>query len=474
MSYKLPKIEIPNDNPFKNCKLNRRENAEVLETIVSTYKEGGVLALNGKWGTGKTTFVRMWQKYLKQKNITTLYFNAWESDFIIDPLIGLLGELNQISSNTSKVNISSVLNVAGKIILNAAPSIAKGVVEHYCGTNATSVIREVVDGGASLLKEEIDKYEKQTETLKQFHKALSHFVESNCNGKPLVFIVDELDRCNPHYAVKVLERIKHIFDIPNIVFVLSIDKVQLGNSIRGYYGSNWIDADEYLKRFIDIEYTLPDPDANLFCDYLYDHYDFHSYLSLEKRAQYYNANQEKDVFLSTAQILFKERRLTLRQVEKIFNNTRLAINMFNVSQIFYPDLFFLLTYLRICENDIYEKICRNEYSIGELVNKIETLISKDLLTSNNIRYKHKNRNFLFTIALLIKCYNRNSEGQDNENVLIKNEQNQKFELAFSIKNLDNNKLIEILEMSELYTGKIVCLTHFTNKINLLDNFNGIL
>jgi len=67
MSYKLPKIEIPNDNPFKNCKLKREENAKVLKSIVLTYQEGGVLALNGKWGTGKTTFVRMWQKYLKQK-----------------------------------------------------------------------------------------------------------------------------------------------------------------------------------------------------------------------------------------------------------------------------------------------------------------------------------------------------------------------------------------------------------------------
>lgn len=472
MSYKLPKIEIPSHNPFENCKLNRRENAEVLETIVSTYKEGGVLALNGKWGTGKTTFVRMWQEHLKQNNITTLYFNAWESDFIIDPLIGLLGELNQISSNTSKVNISSVLNVAGKIILNAAPSIAKGLVEHYCGTGATSVIRDVVDGGASLLKEEIDKYEKQKETLKQFHKALSDFVESSCNGKPLVFIVDELDRCNPHYAVKVLERVKHIFDIPNIVFVLSIDKEQLGNSIRGYYGSHLIDADEYLKRFIDIEYTLPDPDVNLFCDYLYDHYDFHSCFSSSKRPNRNEVHYVKVNFIRTVRVLFKEKRLTLRQIEKIFNNTRLAINMFDTGQILYPDLLFFLTYLRICENDFYDMICRKEYSIEELVRKIEELIPKYLLSVENINNYEDNRNFLYTIALLIRCYNKNNFVHGKEKELLTNNSGVEAELTFPVKYIDKKNLIDALSFRESFSWKIVNLSYFTRKINLLDSFNS--
>lgn len=71
-----------------------------------------------------------------------------------------------------------------------------------------------------------------------------------------MFIIDELDRCRPRYAVEVLEQIKHLFSVPGIVFVLSIDKVQLGNAIRGFYGSDLIDADEYYKNQIytdDIE-----------------------------------------------------------------------------------------------------------------------------------------------------------------------------------------------------------------------------
>ena len=59
-----------------------------------------------------------------------------------------------------------------------------------------------------------------------------------------------------------------------MVFVLSIDKKQLCNSIRGYYGSDLINAEEYLKRFIDIEYLLPEPDLDKLCNYLFDVYGF--------------------------------------------------------------------------------------------------------------------------------------------------------------------------------------------------------
>jgi ABC-type lipoprotein export system ATPase subunit len=56
MNCKLGKLEIPADQPFLNCKLGREKYAEVLKAIITTYKKGFVLAIDGKWGTGKTTF----------------------------------------------------------------------------------------------------------------------------------------------------------------------------------------------------------------------------------------------------------------------------------------------------------------------------------------------------------------------------------------------------------------------------------
>lgn len=86
--------------------------------------------------------------------------------------------------------------------------------------------------------------------------------------------------------MEVLERIKHFFSIKGIVFVLSIDKEQLCNSIRGHYGSDRINAEEYLRRFIDVEYKLPQPDINSYCKYLYDYFDFKDFFNQDERTRY--------------------------------------------------------------------------------------------------------------------------------------------------------------------------------------------
>lgn len=357
MNCKLEKLEIPADQPFLNCKLGREKYAEVLKTIITTYKKGFVLAIDGKWGTGKTTFVEMWKAYLELDNFQTLYFNAWENDFISDPLVGLLGELNKINSpKRTKDLASSMINKAGRIVLKAGPSMFKGVIKKYAGEEVVEILCDCVEEGSSMLKKEIENYESQKGSLLEFRKELEIFVDEVCEKKPLIFIIDELDRCNPHYAVKVLERIKHLFNIPNIIFVLSIDKEQLSNSIRGYYGSESIKANEYLKRFIDIEYTLPDPDVQSFCQYLLDYFEFNTaFYYTQDEVDYHEAKAISDLFVTT-EIIFKYKKLTLRQVEKIFTNIRLSLNLFSNKRNINANLLCLLTYLRICESDCYERL----------------------------------------------------------------------------------------------------------------------
>ena len=70
-------IEIPQENPFANDKLGRSSVCNILTDIVSFYGQSGcVMALGGEWGSGKTTFVKMWRQHLKNEGYKTLYFNA--------------------------------------------------------------------------------------------------------------------------------------------------------------------------------------------------------------------------------------------------------------------------------------------------------------------------------------------------------------------------------------------------------------
>ncbi|MFT0514897.1 P-loop NTPase fold protein [Bacteroides thetaiotaomicron] len=153
MNCKLEKLEIPADQPFWNCKLDREKYAEILKTIITTYQKGFVLAINGRWGTGKTTFVEMWKAYLELDNFHTLYFNAWENDFISDPLIGLLGELKKMSKQQkSKDLLSSIIKAGGKIVLYGGPAMVKGVIKHYTGEDVTNVVADFAKEGSSMLK----------------------------------------------------------------------------------------------------------------------------------------------------------------------------------------------------------------------------------------------------------------------------------------------------------------------------------
>ena len=466
MKCKLEKLEIPAEQPFKNCKLDREKYAEVLKTIITTYDKGFVLAINGKWGTGKTTFVEMWKAYLELNEFKTLYFNAWGNDFISDPLVGLLGELKEISLSTkTTTTFTSILTRLGKITIKAGPSILKAMLKGKVGEEALNIISDFIEEGSAMLSKEIDNYENQKKELKFFQNELEKYVNEICDKKPLIFIIDELDRCNPHYAVKTLERIKHLFNIPNIVFVLSIDKEQLSNSIRGYYGSDLIDADEYLKRFIDIEYIFPAPNIVQFCNYLYDYYGFDSY---EKARD--SRDGLKESFLVIANILFMYKNLSLRQIEKIFTHIRLSLNMYNYNQIIYSDLVCLLTYLRICEPDSYDKISYKSYSIQELIDQIETIIPKQIFNVELNASYSPNRYFYFTLALLLRCYVCSYQNSDNNDKLLTRTSSQsKLEINFNVKIINKELLAEALEWV-FNNNKMIPLSYFTNKIDLLENF----
>ena len=106
---------------------------------------------------------------------------------------------------------------------------------------------------ASMISE-TQKASDDVNTLKENLSGLYQLADSN-NPFPFVIIVDELDRCRPDFALSVLERIKHLFSVKNVVFVLSMKKVQLEKSICHIYGN--IDAAEYLQKFINCEITLP-------------------------------------------------------------------------------------------------------------------------------------------------------------------------------------------------------------------------
>lgn len=276
MLRKLDPIAIDPNEPFKNDMLGRKVSAENLTLLLQSLNQPFVMSLNGSWGTGKTTFVKMWKGLLEQKGHICFYFNAWQNDFADDPLVALIGEIKNAIDNrsvdaadsSSKITkLSNAKEVGSKIVKAVSPLLLRvltqGLLDHQAikdflpGKDSTEAVAEFVEEHS---RKRIEAYQEAQKSLMNFRKHLSRFAdEVTGNGSvtsPIVFFVDELDRCRPSFAIALLERIKHCFDVPGFAFVLSVDREQLSHTIRAQYGAG-IDANGYLRRFLDFEWALP-------------------------------------------------------------------------------------------------------------------------------------------------------------------------------------------------------------------------
>lgn len=251
--------------PCKNDVLNRYTEIENLTAILSGVQAPLVLSVTAPWGGGKTTFTRLWRHYLsKELGYESLYFNAWESDFSDDPLLPMLSNIGTWLSNRSgKSSAQEAWDKAKKY----APALIKSgavAVTKAATLGALDIHAEYEKIAAEFLGESVkgslvDHFKVQQNSLSRFKELLSEVLETLPeNQHNLIIFVDELDRCRPSYAIEVLERIKHLFNIDRIVFVLSMNEEQLANSFQGIYGTNF-DGKRYLKRFIDLDYSLRIP-----------------------------------------------------------------------------------------------------------------------------------------------------------------------------------------------------------------------
>ena len=77
---------IESTDPFYNDKLFRKNPIINLTNIIRGIQLPFVFSIEGPWGTGKTSFIKMWKQYLENNNFIAIYFNAWENDFNDDPI----------------------------------------------------------------------------------------------------------------------------------------------------------------------------------------------------------------------------------------------------------------------------------------------------------------------------------------------------------------------------------------------------
>lgn len=254
--------------------LKRNKDLVRFYDLILAQEGASSIAIDGRWGSGKTFFVKQSMLLINAKNPMSdmddekkasivyalpfpkksedvpenynvaVYYDAWENDNDTDPVLSLVYEIiKQLGINYDFDDNGNIFKLAGSVLEALTGRNINGIIENLKSENPLTNIREEKD-----LHEDIKNF--FTELLVE-------------RGNRLVVFIDELDRCKPSYAVHLLERIKHYLCDERITFVFSVNLGELQHTIKHYYG-NTFDACRYLDRFFDMRLSLPPADKTAF------------------------------------------------------------------------------------------------------------------------------------------------------------------------------------------------------------------
>lgn len=270
MLIKPKEIDLKSINGFTNGLdiFKRRTLGESLANLLMSTEENLVIGIDSQWGEGKSMFARMFSAHLtNEKNISNIYFDAFENDYQRDPFLTIVTEINDLIGEESPKLKTEFRNSA----LKASKAIARGALRIgiktvsaglFDGTTlseleeAGAIGSELSQGLDRIVEQKLDENKSDKAALENFKITLENHVLNIGGGKPVVFIIDELDRCRPDYSLELIENIKHLFTVKNLKFILITNKTQTNASIKKRYGQE-IDAHIYLQKFVDLWISLP-------------------------------------------------------------------------------------------------------------------------------------------------------------------------------------------------------------------------
>ncbi|MCJ9754492.1 KAP family NTPase [Neorhizobium sp. BETTINA12A] len=229
-----------------------------------------VVVLDEKWGTGKTVFAKRLERSATEQGFPAIYFDAFSSDYNSDVFISLASAvMAKLPTKQKRERFQSrVVNVAKAVGKVAAKSSVRVLTVGLLNTadlekaseEIAKEVSSVVEGEFDkAIEERLNRSNQDRIAFDEFRNTLSTVGENfpgAKQGKPLIFIVDELDRCKPPYALALIETMKHFFSVSSVKFLLVCQVDQILSSIRHTYGTD-IDAQRYLEKFVHTYVYFP-------------------------------------------------------------------------------------------------------------------------------------------------------------------------------------------------------------------------
>ena len=355
-----------------------KEAGDGLTRVVEGLTQHTVIVLDGPWGSGKTTFVRQWEGHLRSNGHPVIYWDAFQADHHEDPFFPMLAPvLDVIERHPTKSleDIKDALHRHARVIVQNLGVVLLALLSELEPTTRTA--KKAMGFGKTVLSNRdslrdpdkqyfdsrLSQAKAESQAVEGFKKKLTQAVKALVRAnagqegaprkQPLVFIIDELDRCRPSFALDVLERVKHIFPSDGVCFVLVTHLPELTAMVKHAYGLN--DAEQYLNKFyqlrIDIEVLLASGGQDVRASYI-DYLNREMKLGLEEQAN----NFVRLTLTNLADVY----NIGLRTLERILVNLLLYKRVGRCASVgLVMHLAAALCVMRIVSPNVYRE-CRSE------------------------------------------------------------------------------------------------------------------
>ncbi len=331
------------------------------------------IAIQGDWGSGKTSMMNMIKEQIKDQ-VATSWFNTWQySQFNMDDTltVSLLSRLITDLDTKDKAK-NERAKKALRFILKCAKTGGVMVTNALIG-DASS---EAINNNFQNESEEMDMPQAIHDLKEQFQSAVNAKIEHSGVDRVVIFI-DDLDRLHPGKAVELLEVLKLFLDCDNCVFILAIDYAVVSQGVKQKYGE--LIGEEKGKSFFDkiIQVPFKMPVAQ---------YNVHSYVNTSLESMGINLTvSEADTFVKLIQTSIG---CNPRAMKRLFNAFLLlskvtGVNSSNVAEM---KILFAILCLQLSFESIYNYIVNNpaECYDGTLLKNLSNVDTYDSDSTGNL------------------------------------------------------------------------------------------
>ena len=296
-------------NEGRGDQLKFKSSAEVLARAALYTDSPITIGIFGNWGSGKTSLMRLMHEIVNKEGqgdnaAVAVWFNAWQyerEEHLIIPLIATIvrdmknkQEQWQGKNDRASQKALKIMKDGGKKVYDSLRSVLYGI--SMKGKLGVPSLGELEISAS--MKDMIERYEAVTQDTLMARSLyfdafdqLSDISHSNTQKPQIVVFIDDLDRCFPEQAVRLLESVKLVLHQPKFSFVLGIYPQIVEEFIRNKYAAQYPMAaataasdnsdefrgrmnkyldyfNDYLGKIVQVRHKVPERRPNQMHDYI--------------------------------------------------------------------------------------------------------------------------------------------------------------------------------------------------------------